>query len=68
MGAIKGILVIVGVAAVMVGSLFMFQGLGIVRWPSTSFMIDDRAWVGYGSLVVLAGGVLLFLANRPPKS
>lgn len=67
MGALKGVMVIVGVAAAMMGALFMFQGLGVVRWPSDSFMVGDRDWVGYGVLVVLAGNVLIWLGSRRPK-
>lgn len=67
MGALKGIMAIVGVAAAMMGAPFMFQGLGIVRWPSDSFMVGDRTWVGYGALVAIAGGILTLLAGRRPK-
>lgn len=68
MGAVKGIMAIVGIVAAMMGALFMFQGLGIIRWPSDSFMVGDRTWVLYGAMIALAGGLLVSLANRKPKS
>lgn len=68
MGAFKGIMAIVGIAAAMAGALFIFQGLGVVRWPSDSFMINDRNWVAYGAMITLAGGLLTLFANRPPRS
>ncbi|MBL0928759.1 MAG: hypothetical protein IBJ15_01345 [Alphaproteobacteria bacterium] len=67
MGALKGIMAMVGIAAAMMGALFMFQGLGIVRWPSDSFMIGDRNWVAYGLMIALAGGLMILFANRPPE-
>ena len=45
MGALKGLMAIVGIVAMMMGALFLLQGLGIVRWPSDSFMGGDRDWV-----------------------
>jgi len=68
MGAAKGIIAVIGIAAIMMGGLFMLQGLDIVRWPSSSFMLGDRNWVGYGALIAIAGGGLLLLANRGSKS
>lgn len=68
MGALKGLMAMVGIAAVMMGALFMLQGLDIVRWPSSSFMLGDRNWVGYGALIVMGGGALLLLASRQSKS
>lgn len=67
MGAVKGILAIVGIVAAMMGTLFALQGLGIIRWPSDSFMVGDRTWVAYGAMIALGGGLLVSLANRKPK-
>ena len=64
----KGIAATVGIAATMMGGLFMFQGLGIIRWPSDSFMVGNRDWVGYGALIALVGGALVLFANRRSKS
>ena len=41
MGALKGILAIVGVAMILVGGLWALQGLGIVRWPAGSCLRGD---------------------------
>ncbi|WP_428679466.1 hypothetical protein [Sphingopyxis sp.] len=66
MGALKGIMAVAGIVAMMMGTLFLLQGLGIVRWPSDSFMVGDRNWVLYGAMIALAGGVLVSFANRKP--
>ena len=67
MGALKGLMAIAGIVAMMMGALFLLQGLGIVRWPSDSFMVCDRDWVLYGAMIALAGGLTVSLANRNPR-
>jgi hypothetical protein len=32
------------------GVFWALQGLGIIMWPSDSFMLADRAWTLYGLL------------------
>lgn len=64
MGALKGIMAIVGVAAVVVGGLWMLQGLDIVRWPASSFMLGDIIWTRNGAALAVAGAALLWFARR----
>ena len=59
----KMALTILGALMVLVGLLWMGQGLGIVRWPASSFMIDVSGWVWRGGLFAL-GGLLLIWAGR----
>jgi len=59
----KMLLTILGALMVLVGLLWMGQGLGIVRWPASSFMIDVSDWVWRGGLFAL-GGLLLIWAGR----
>jgi hypothetical protein len=66
MGALKGLLAIAGIVAMMMGALFLLQGLGLVRWPEDSFMVGDRSWVLYGAMIALAGGLLVSISNRKP--
>ena len=59
----KTILTILGAAMVLMGLLWMGQGLGVIRWPASSFMIDVSDWVWRGALFAL-GGLLLIWAGR----
>ncbi len=64
MGALKGMLTIVGVAAILVGGLWALQGLDIIRWPASSFMLGDTVWTRNGVLLSIFGIVLLLLARK----
>lgn len=64
MGSLKGILAIVGVAAILVGGLWTLQGLDIVRWPASSFMLGDTIWTRNGVILALVGAMLVWFARR----
>jgi hypothetical protein len=55
----RNILTIAGLLCVAFGALFLLQGLGVIRWPASSMMIDQRAWVVRGAVVALIGVLLL---------
>ena len=61
----KVVLFILGVFGVFVGSLWIGQGTGYVRWPASSFMIDETTWIWYGAAVVLVGLIMIAYSRRP---
>lgn len=64
MGAVKGLMAIVGVAAILMGGLWMLQGLDIVRWPASSFMLGDVVWTRNGAILAAIGVVLIWFARK----
>ena len=60
----KTILLMIGVFALAMGLLWIGQGLGIVDWPKSSFMIDQRPWALRGAVLALVGLVAIFYARR----
>lgn len=54
---------IVGIVVFLLGALWSLQGLGVVRWPSSSFMLFDRDWAVYGVIAMAVGAILLWLAS-----
>jgi hypothetical protein len=58
------LMTIVGVLALLMGLLWIGQGLGIVRWPSSSFMIDMRPWALRGVALALVGAALIWFGRR----
>lgn len=64
MGALKGVLAILGVAMILVGGLWALQGLDIVRWPASSFMLGDTVWTRNGVVTMVVGAMLLWFARK----
>lgn len=66
MGAVKGLMAVVGVAAILMGGLWILQGLDIVRWPASSFMLGDTTWTRNGTVLAVVGVVLIWFARKRP--
>ncbi|MDZ3833733.1 MAG: hypothetical protein U0S50_18255 [Sphingopyxis sp.] len=64
MALVKGVMAVVGIAAIMMGALWMLQGLNIVRWPASSFMLGDMVWTRNGAILAILGAVLVMFARR----
>lgn len=60
---IRTVFAVLGAVLFLLGLLWTAQGLGWVRWPQSSFMIDQRDWVWRGALTAVLGAVLI-LRNR----
>lgn len=52
------------VVVLLVGLLWIGQGMGVVKWPASSFMIDQRPWAIRGALLVVVGLILLGFSRR----
>ena len=57
-------LTIAGVAALLMGLLWIGQGLGYIHWPASSFMLDQRPWAVRGAILAAVGLGLLVYARR----
>ena len=58
------ILLIIGIVTLAFGLLFTLQGSGFVHWPSDSFMLDQKVWVTYGLMIMLAGAAVVLISRR----
>jgi len=58
------ILRVLGIAALAMGFLWMGQGAGLIMWPASSFMLEQRVWILWGGVLASAGAGLLVLAQR----
>jgi hypothetical protein len=54
---------IVGIGALFMGLLWVGQGAGLIHWPASSFMIDQRPWVTRGAIVAAIGLVLIGISR-----
>ncbi|MET0251519.1 MAG: hypothetical protein ABW203_05005 [Novosphingobium sp.] len=55
---------VLGVASLLMGLLWIGQGLGLVMWPASSFMLAQRVWALWGALLAALGLLLLWRAGR----
>jgi hypothetical protein len=64
MAVLKPLLLIVGFIALLMGLLWIGQGSGYVRWPSSSFMIDETAWTTRGAILAVVGVGMIWIGRR----
>jgi len=57
--AMRSFALIVGIAALLMGLLWVGQGAGLIHWPASSFMIDQRPWVTRGAILAAVGLILI---------
>jgi uncharacterized membrane protein len=58
------LLTIIGVLALVMGLLWIGQGLGYINWPQSSFMISKIKWAYYGSGLAVAGLLIIWFSRR----
>ena len=63
MGLVRILIMAIAVLAVAMGLLWIGQGLGIIMWPASSFMLADRQWA-YNGAILAAGGLLVIVMLR----
>jgi uncharacterized membrane protein len=60
----RRLLLISGLLALAVGLLWIGQGLGVINWPASSFMIRQLQWAGYGATLAALGLILIWQSKR----
>ena len=60
----RSMLLTVGFVALAIGMLWIGQGTGVIRWPSSSFMISQIQWAGYGAALAALGLILIWQGKR----
>jgi uncharacterized membrane protein len=58
------ILLCVGFLMMAMGLLWIGQGLNIIRWPASSFMLGLPQWSWRGALLAGLGAAVIWLARR----
>jgi hypothetical protein len=58
------IFMVVALLAMAMGLLWILQGLNIVRWPETSFMLGVPQWSWRGAALMGMGALLLWRVRR----
>jgi uncharacterized membrane protein len=61
---VKSLVALVGVLATLMGLLWIGQGLGVVHWPASSFMIAQTQWAVYGAILAAIGVAAVWWSRR----
>jgi len=64
MPIVKTIALVVGALMILMGLLWIGQGLNIIKWPETSFMIGKPQWSLNGTILAIVGAVLVWWTRR----
>ncbi len=64
MGVVRMLIMAIAVLAVLMGLLWIGQGLGIIMWPASSFMLADRLWAYNGAILAAVGLLVIVLLRR----
>jgi uncharacterized membrane protein len=60
----RRLLLVLGLIALVIGLLWIGQGTGVVKWPASSFMINQIQWAGYGVALAALGLILIWQSKR----
>jgi hypothetical protein len=60
----KTAMLIIGVFAVLMGLLWIGRGFGLVMWPSSSFMLEQKIWALWGSVLAGLGALIIWRSRR----
>lgn len=63
----RNVLLLAGAVTVLIGGLWVGQGLGYVHWPKSSFMINQTIWAYYGAVLAFVGLLLIYFSQRRSK-
>jgi hypothetical protein len=61
---LRKLLLAVGVVAILIGLIWIGQGIGYFPYPRSSFMINDVAWAYYGAALAVVGLVAVAVSRR----
>ncbi|HEX8057656.1 MAG TPA: hypothetical protein VF481_13415 [Novosphingobium sp.] len=64
MRILRGLVGLLGILAMLMGLLWVGQGLGLIMWPAESFMLADRQWAINGAILAVVGLALIWLSRR----
>jgi uncharacterized membrane protein len=60
----RGLLLTLGILALLIGLLWIGQGIGAINWPQSSFMISQIQWTWYGAALAVVGVILIWRSRR----
>ena len=63
MAILRLLMLVVGALALLIGLLWIGQGTGVIRWPASSFMIDESGWAVRGAVLAVGGALMIWFGR-----
>jgi len=60
----KILLMIIGMLVFIMGILWIGQGLDYIKWPASTFMINQIKWAYYGGGLAIIGLLIIWFSRR----
>ena len=64
MAIVRLLITVIGALCLLLGLLWIGQGLSWVRWPATSFMVGHSEWSMHGVMLAILGAVMILIGRR----
>ena len=64
MAIVRLLITVIGALCLILGLLWIGQGLGFVRWPAESFMVGHSEWSMHGVVLAILGAVMILIGRR----
>jgi hypothetical protein len=61
---LRAFFLVIGVLGLLMGLLWIGQGLGLVMWPASSFMLANSIWAIYGAGLAAISALVIYLSRR----
>lgn len=61
---LRALFLVIGILGLLMGLLWIGQGLGLVMWPASSFMLANRVWAINGTALAVISAVVIYLSRR----
>lgn len=58
------LLKVFGIAAIVMGALWIGQGTGLILWPASSFMLAQSQWAYIGAGLMVLGVFAMWRARK----
>ncbi|MEI9927060.1 MAG: hypothetical protein WDN44_04175 [Sphingomonas sp.] len=60
---LRTLVTVIGVLAILMGLLWVGQGLGWIHWPASSFMLEKPDWSVRGAILAVVGAIAVAWAR-----
>lgn len=61
---LRAFCLVIGILGLLMGLLWIGQGLGLIMWPMSSFMLANRIWAVNGAVLAVCSAIAIYVSRR----